>query len=224
MTTPKLRTLHRQAGLVASFFLVLAALTTLVLNHRKLFLPVKTDAGPYSQYLLSHAICASHPDRLLVGTSTGLFYSEDAGKTFIRVNLPVPAEQVVGVAFHPNEPTHYYAVLRGEGIFSSLDGGKLWTRVSFPSKSPIQSFHIGFDGTLSVLTPEGLHRRVQENWSLAPGSPSSEAGERNFLKLAYALHDGTFWGRAGVVLTDLVALFLLFLVASGWAIWRRGDR
>jgi len=224
MTTNKIRSLHRQIGLAASFWLVIAAITTLILNHRTvLFPPAAESNGPYGRYLLSHAVCASQPDLVLVGTDSGVYVSETGGKSFTQVSLPVEASQVVAVAFHPNEPSHYYAVLRKQGIYSSLDSGKLWTKISFPSQSPIQSFQVGFDGTLSVLTKEGLHRRVQENWSLIPATPSSEnsGGGRSLLRTAYNLHDGTAWGPVGVWITDLLALSILMLVGSGIVLWRR---
>lgn len=223
MTTTKLRSLHRQIGLAASLWLVIAAVTTLILNHRKLlFPPAAASAGPYGHYLLSHAICASQPELVLVGTDSGVFVSENGGKTFTGVSLPVEASQVVAVAFHPNEPSHYYAVLRQGGIYSSIDSGKLWTKINFPSQAAIQSFQVGFDGSLSVLTGEGLHRRVQENWSLIPAdSPVNAARGRDFVRTAYNLHDGTAWGPLGIWITDLLALSILGLVASGLVLWRR---
>lgn len=225
MSPNKLRALHRQVGLLASIWLVFAALSTLVINHRDLWLrPATAEEGPYGQYLLSHAFCASQPDCVLVGTSKGLFFSEDGGKSFRSVTLPVDAREVVAVAFHPNEPSHYYAVLRNEGIFSSLDNGKLWTRIAFPSQSPIQSFQVGFDGSLSVLSKEGLHRRIHEDWTLTPRSQSAAAGastqSRQLVSFAYSLHDGSLWGPLGLLLTDLVAVSLLLLVATGWMMWR----
>lgn len=222
MTTQKIRSFHRQIGLAASVWLVIAALTTLVLNHRKLlFPPAAQSSGPYGQYLLSHAICASQPELVLVGTDAGVFSSENGGKSFIQVSLPVEASQVVAVAFHPNEPSHYYAVLRQKGIYSSLDSGKLWTKINFPSQAPIQSFHVGFDGTISVLTNEGLHRRVQESWSLIPAGARSQGSQRDLLRTAYNLHDGTAWGPLGLWITDLLSLSILALVGSGLVLWKR---
>lgn len=222
MTTQKIRSLHRQIGLAASLWLVIAAMTTLVLNHRKLLFPPDTQStGPYGQYLLSHAICASQPELVLVGTDAGVYSSENGGKTFIQVSLPVEASQVVAVAFHPNEPSHYYAVLRQKGIFSSLDSGKLWTKINFPSLAPIQSFQVGFDGTLSVLTSEGLHRRVQENWSLIPAQARTQGASRELLRTAYNLHDGSAWGPLGLWITDLLSLSILALVGSGVVLWKR---
>lgn len=229
MSPKKLRSLHRQVGLWASIWFVLAAVTTLIINHREqLFQAAPAAQGPYGQYLLSHAICASEPDLVLVGTASGLFLSENSGKSFRPITLPVPAEQVVGVAFHPNEPSHYYAVLRKEGIFSSLDSGKLWTRIAFPAQAPIQSFQVGFDGSLSVLSSEGLHRRIHDDWTLVPNQPttSDQATEegRRWMRMAYDLHDGRMWGQMGVLITDLVALSLLLLVITGWIISRQTPR
>lgn len=222
MTTQKVRSLHRQIGLAASLWLVIAALTTLILNHRKLLFPPAADTtGPFGHYLLSHAICASQPELVLVGTDAGVFFSDNGGKTYTKVSLPVEASQVVAVAFHPNEPSHYYAVLRQQGIYSSLDSGKLWTKINFPSQSPIQSFQVGFDGTLSVLTGEGLHRRVQENWSLIPAGERPADPNRELVRVAYNLHDGTAWGPLGLWITDLLSLSILGLVASGLVLWKR---
>ncbi len=222
MTTQKIRSLHRQIGLAASLWLVIAALTTLVLNHRQLLFPPAAESNsPFGHYLLSHALCASQPELVLVGTDAGVFTSENGGKSYTKVSLPVEASQVVAVAFHPNEPSHYYAVLRQQGIYSSLDSGKLWTKINFPSQSPIQSFQVGFDGTLSVLTSEGLHRRVQENWSLIPAGPQPADPNRNIVRTAYNLHDGTAWGPLGVWITDLLSLSILALVTSGIVIWKR---
>lgn len=224
MTTNKIRSFHRQIGLAASFWLVIAAITTLILNHRNsLFPPAAESGGPYGHYLLSHAVCASQPELVLVGTDSGVYVSESGGKSFTQVTLPVEASQVVAVAFHPNEPSHYYAILRQQGIYSSLDSGKLWTKVSFPSQSPIQSFQVGFDGSLSVLTKEGLHRRVQEHWSLTPSTPAAQSSGsgRALLRTAYNLHDGTAWGPIGLWITDLLAVSILMLVGSGILLWRR---
>ncbi len=161
---------------------------------------------------------------MLVGTASGLFVSEDSGKSFRPITLPVPAEQVVAVAFHPNEPSHYYAVLREEGIFSSLDSGKLWTRIAFPAQAPIQSFQVGFDGSLSVLSSEGLHRRIHDDWTLVPNKPNTQdqasSTGRRWMRLAYDLHDGRMWGQMGVLITDLVALSLLVVVFTGWILSR----
>ena len=221
--------LHRLLGLWSSLLLILAAVATLLLNHRAWILPLNGQGdGPFGQYVLSHSICASDPQLVLVGTSGGLFSSEDGGHSYREVTLPVSASPgVVGVAFHPNEPTHLYAVLRTQGIYSSLDGGNLWTRIAFDGK-PIQSFGVGFDGSLSVLTPSGLYRRVGDQWQapVAPpaGPGQSQGASRSLVRLAYDLHDGQLWGRASVIVTDILALLVLLLVGTGLTLSRKSGR
>ena len=102
-------------------------------------------------------------------------------------------------------------------LFSSLDGGKQWDRVSFPGTATIQSFSINQDGTMTVLAPEGVYLRSDETWTLRerPKPGPGEEVSRNRLRWVYAVHDGQIWGRAAVFVTDSLALAILFLVVSG---------
>ena len=212
---------HRQVGVFASFWLVLAALTTLALNHRNLWVgnsPGSTSPRtPYGQYLLSHAFSPFEPNQILVGTADGVFFSDDGGKIFREISLPVKASQVVGVAFHPGRPDQLYVAMRDGLIFASIDGGKQWDRVAFPGTSTIQSFSVNQDGAMAVLSPEGIYLRSDQTWSLRarPQADSVEDGSRRWLRWVYALHDGQVWGRAAVFVTDSLALAILFMVTSG---------
>ena len=227
MAGEKIARYHRQLGIFASLWLVLAALTALALNHRDLWLTPASSGpaqSPYAQYLLSHAQSPHTPGLTLVGTSEGLFLSADAGKTFHEVALPVKATQVVGVAFHPINPEQVYAALRQGLIFSSQDGGKKWDRVPFPGTATIQSFSLGKDGSLQVLSSSGIYSRIGESWNLIP-RPEPQAGEENsrkWLRWVYDLHDGQFWGRAAVFVTDCLSVAILLLVGSGlWMAWKK---
>ena len=216
---------HRQVGLAASLWLCLVALTALLLNHRDMLLPAATErTSPYESYLLCHAVSPHDPAHVMIGTSGGLFYSEDGGKSFRAVALPGSGEQVVGVAFHPAQPQRFYAAMRQGGLYASMDGGKLWERVDFPGPTTIQSIGVAFDGSLTVLAPEGLYTRVEESWRLTPRAERSpaETSRRDVLRQTYNLHDGKFWGRAATFVSDCVALALLWLCITGWVLhWKK---
>ena len=221
---------HRQVGVFASFWLVLCALSALAINHRALLFPPPSSpaekSSPYGQNLLSHAESPHTPELVLVGTSDGLFLSTDAGQSFREVALPVPATEVVGVAFHPTRVDQFYVALREGLIFSSQDGGRQWDRVPFPGTSTIQSFAVGGDGTLAVLTPDGLYRRAHDAWNLTarPPAQAGEARMRTWRRWTYNVHDGKIWGRAAVFVTDCLAVAILFLVASGlWMAYHKVD-
>lgn len=67
------------------------------------------------------------PQRLLAALQEGLYRSEDAGKTWQNVELPV-ASHVVAFAHHPENAALLFAATEEGGILKSIDGGAHWTR------------------------------------------------------------------------------------------------
>lgn len=210
---------HRRLGVLASVGLMIAAVTALVLNHRTLFLkPTPAGEGPYGQYLLSHSRSPHDPKRVLVGTSSGAFLSHDDGATFTPINLPIPAQQVVGAQFDPTRPNKIYLVLRERGLFVSADLGQTWQKIELPTDATLQSLHVGLSGQLSVLTPKGLARTDENNeWQFQPRKDVAQTNDpgKALLRTAFNLHDGNFWGWGAVVVTDFVAISLLSITFSG---------
>ena len=98
------------------------------------------------------AIDPQNPDRIFVamwdrirypdwrdyaGPGSGIYRSEDGGKTFERLGplngLPAPSENVgrIGIALDPSDPQRLYAIYINDlgafaGWFSSVDGGDTW--------------------------------------------------------------------------------------------------
>jgi photosystem II stability/assembly factor-like uncharacterized protein len=67
------------------------------------------------------------PQRLLAALQEGLYRSEDAGKTWRKVELPV-ASHVVAFAHHPEDPALLFAATEERGVLKSTDGGAHWTQ------------------------------------------------------------------------------------------------
>lgn len=67
------------------------------------------------------------PQRLLVALQEGLHRSEDAGKTWQKVELPV-ASHLVAFAHHPENPALLFAATGEGAILKSTDGGVQWTQ------------------------------------------------------------------------------------------------
>jgi len=65
--------------------------------------------------------------RLLAALQEGLYRSEDAGKTWQTIALPV-ASHLVAFAHHPDDPAVLFAATGEGGILKSTDGGVRWTR------------------------------------------------------------------------------------------------
>lgn len=224
--TPAMLALHRWLGLVAGLMILVAALTAIGLNHQDMLLrPVKAQAAksPFERYMLSLATDPKDPNRLLVGTSDGLFRSMDGGKTWEEAMLPVPAEQVVALVADPAHPGTIYAAFRQIGVYRSTDGGDLWEEVPLPfspAEGPtVQGLSVGGNGALTLSTPSGLYRQAGARWAHVPAPQIEKADDaRKDLQLIYNLHDGKFWGTWGVPITDAVSVALIVLVLSGYAL------
>jgi len=67
------------------------------------------------------------PRRSLAALQEGLYRSEDAGKTWQTIALPV-ASHLVAFAHHPDDPAVLFAATGEGGILKSTDGGVRWTR------------------------------------------------------------------------------------------------
>jgi photosystem II stability/assembly factor-like uncharacterized protein len=67
------------------------------------------------------------PQRLLAGLQEGLYRSENAGKTWQKVELPV-AGSLVAFAHHPEDPTLRFATTGDGMILKSTDGGAHWSQ------------------------------------------------------------------------------------------------
>src|SRR5712691_10020851 len=80
-----------------------------------------------------HALAFDAGGRALwLGAHAGLFRSEDGGRTWTKVPLPVidHGPDVMGVTPHPHEPDVVYVGTHEAGVLKSADGGKTWAAVN----------------------------------------------------------------------------------------------
>lgn len=80
-----------------------------------------------------HALAVDPEGRsMILGAHTGLFRSEDAGKTWKRVPVPTkhPHLDVMAIAFDPKDPKVIYVGTHEAGVLKSTDGGSSWTEAN----------------------------------------------------------------------------------------------
>lgn len=81
----------------------------------------------------AHALAFDAGGRdLWLGAHTGLFRSEDQGRTWRRVALPAKdhAPDVMAIIGHTTEPDVLYVGTHEAGVLKTTDGGKTWTPVN----------------------------------------------------------------------------------------------
>jgi photosystem II stability/assembly factor-like uncharacterized protein len=97
--------------------------------------------------------------RLLAGTSKGVIYSSDGGRTWTQPVLG-SAEEVSDLAVSPHDPDLIVAATPS-GFFRSTDGGETWSQVS-PAIAGVTTHAVAFmpsdDPVLFATTSGGLFR------------------------------------------------------------------
>lgn len=221
----RLITFHRWLGLLTALLVIVPAVTALVMNHRPTEEKRASDS-PFDQYVLCTSVDPRGPSGLWVGASEGLFRSRDGGATFAPVTLPVPARQVNTVAF--DRRGAIYVALRYSGVYRSSDDGASWTQVMTPAEVEVAGLSVSPDGAITIATPRGMYDiDAKGAATLHPRPPAPASSERAWLRLVYDLHDGRFWGRWGVWITDAASVAIVVLALTGVVLFfgiRRGRR
>lgn len=92
---------------------------------------VSATAAPEFEHV--HALVFDATGRTLwLGAHTGLYRSEDAGRTWRKVALPGGhhGPDVMTLAVHPSEPSIVYVGTHEAGVLKTVDGGKAWKAVN----------------------------------------------------------------------------------------------
>jgi photosystem II stability/assembly factor-like uncharacterized protein len=117
---------------------------------------VKGDGGAFGHV---HALALDAEGRVVwLGAHTGLFRSEDGGRSWQKVSLRPRDEHLdlMAIAQHPGDTQTLYVGTHEAGVLKSADGGRTW-----------QAVNIGFGGldvhgiAIDPVAPEKLHAAVR---------------------------------------------------------------
>jgi photosystem II stability/assembly factor-like uncharacterized protein len=140
--------------------------------HHPFPLPMEND-------IRALAVDPNNPKRLLAGSDTGLYSSEDRGETWQKIDSPMDDKDIWSAAIHPDDPNIIYAGTHPPNLFRTKDRGKTWERLPID----VQPSPAGLGkGTVVLFDPRdhrtiyagfewgGIYRSVDNgnNWTLLP--------------------------------------------------------
>ena len=123
----------RMATCLRTAAALLAGLTLLAAGPRPSFAAQGHSAKGTGEFDHIHALAMDAAGRsLFLGAHTGLFRSEDLGRSWQKVTLSMKHLHldVMAIAPHPSDPLIIYVGTHEAGVFRSTDGGSTWAEVN----------------------------------------------------------------------------------------------
>ncbi len=187
-------------------------------DHGLSWKPIFVDQSALS--IGDFTLAPSNPDIIYLGTGeylkkprnftlpgTGVFRSDDAGKTWRHLGLG-QSWHIAKIKVHPQNPDIAFVAVLGHlwtpnperGVYRTVDGGKTWVRVLFVSD------HTGAnDIVISPSNPDIIYASMWENYPGICGPESavykSSDGGINWKKLSGGLPVGDKTGRTGLAIS-----------------------
>ena len=116
------------------------------------------DPLPSECNVRSLTVYPDQPQRVLAGTDVGLYRSEDAAQTWVKLDSPMDDTQIWSVTVDPSDPETIFAGTRPDA-FRSRDGGKTWDALSLGVTLPCP---IGIPRTTNMIVDP---RNPQTIWA-----------------------------------------------------------
>lgn len=181
---------------------LVAGASTLFRDDGDRWRSVPTPAGAAPARAL---VAASVPGRVYLAGRSGLYRSDDWGRSWVSVGDALPARHVDLVMVPPGRPDDVYA-LAGGAVWSSSDGARTWKpRSEALADSGIEA--VGIDPSNPALL-----------WAVRAGQVmrSDRPGER-WRPVGKAIPEGPATARAIAVLGDV------FVIATDRGVFRSSD-
>jgi photosystem II stability/assembly factor-like uncharacterized protein len=140
----------------------LGSLLAITLSAATLTVPAAAEGSPAGAQAFDHvhALAFDAEGRTLwLGAHTGLFRSEDGGRTWTKIELLVTrhAPDVMSIAAQPSDGRTLYVGTHEAGVLKTADGGATW--------SPVNAGLKGLDVhglAIDPNAPDKLHAAVRE--------------------------------------------------------------
>jgi hypothetical protein len=224
----KLKQYHKWTALIISFFLLIFAVSGIVLNHRTLFSRIDVNRKwlpseyRYENWNLSAVKSTVHisGDSVLVYGNIGIWLTDSGFKEFTSFNDGLPEgidnRRISGIFL--TKAGHIYAGSLSGLYMLNREAGR-WEVVGLPgNESRIVGITQKYD-SIYVMTRSKIFSSADK--SIPEFAPEilppalDESGKETLFRTLWLIHSGKIFGTAGKLVVDLMAVVLVYLILSG---------
>ncbi|MFN8206560.1 MAG: PepSY-associated TM helix domain-containing protein [Bacteroidales bacterium] len=229
------RKYHKWIGIIASFFLLLFALSGILLNHRETISPIDVsrtwlpEVYRYSNWnnaSLKGSLRLS-PDSILIYGNIGIWLTDSSWSKFEDFNTGFPKgidnRKISKLVLFKDK-----TLVAGTqfGLFHYDKSVKAWSRTNLPVRDPNVTDLLQVQDSLLILTRSELlvskDLSAITPYSLPP--PEDFDNKIGLFKTLWVIHSGEIYGLAGKLLVDLVALIFIFLMITGLILFLKKNK
>ncbi|MCF6171313.1 MAG: PepSY domain-containing protein [Bacteroidales bacterium] len=217
---------HKWLGIVLTLFILLFALSGIVLNHRGLFSPFDVSRNilprEYSYKNWNNAAVKSTEkisnDSILIYGNIGVWLTDSRFRTFTDFNKGFPKgidnRKIERLLFTENNSL-FAATLFGLYRYNFKE--KLWQYIQLPTHEKRMVDLVEKQDTLFVLSRSFLLKTVDgENFTVKTlPQPENYDNKIGLFKTLWVIHSGEIYGLAGILLVDTIGLVFIFLSITG---------
>jgi hypothetical protein len=217
---------HKWLGVVLTVFIVLFALSGIVLNHRELFSPINVNRNILpSEYSYKNwnnaAVKATEKisnDSILIYGNIGVWLTDSTFSNFTDFNKGFPKgidNRKIERLLFTNNKALFAATLFGLYKYN-FDKGE-WQYIQLPIHEKRIVDLIQKQDTLFVLSRSFLLKTVDDkNFEVKTlPQPENYDNKIGLFKTLWVIHSGEIYGLAGIILVDIVGLVFIFLSITG---------
>lgn len=229
----RLRKYHKWPSIVLSLFVLIFAVSGIVLNHRSLFsgidVPGKYLLDEYQYKNWNNAAvksaCEISPDSILIYGNIGVWLTDSTFSDFTDFNqgFPKGIDNRKIFKLHFTEKGNLYAgTIFGLACFD-FDSGE-WKPIKIPVHDQRVVDLMEKNDSLFVLTRSYLLGAADKPMNLSFSkftfpAPVYFENKEGLFKTLWVIHSGEIAGFAGKLFVDFIGLIFIFLTISGLIYW-----
>lgn len=216
---------HKWLGIVLTVFIVLFALSGIILNHRswvssidvkRSILPKEYHFSNWNNAALKGA-CNVSPNQILIYGNVGVWQTDSLYHNFSDFNQGLPKGtdnlRISKIYQHHNR---LYAGTRN-GLYRYNKSEKQWVAINLPTHEQNVVDIISKEDSLLVMTRSNLLLSSDGEYFQEVNLPLPDDydNKMSLFKTLWIIHSGEILGIAGRLLMDFAAITLIFLSISG---------